>query len=114
LLVEDEASLRVTTKRMLETLGLSVIAAENGLVAEKKIALYRERLACVILDMLMPVKSGSEALPEIRRIHPNVPVVIASGYDDDGGPKILAKIQGRLLKPYRIAELAAILGPLLR
>jgi two-component system, cell cycle sensor histidine kinase and response regulator CckA len=80
LLVDDEASLRETACKLLKRLGYQILCAADG---EQAIRLFRTRSAQitgVILDLAMPRMDGVETLVELRRIRPDVPVAISSGY----------------------------------
>lgn len=80
LLADDEAMVRLGTQALLESTGFRVLAASDG---EEAVALFRahhQEIVCVVLDLTMPKMSGAEAFRELRRIDPNVRVVLTSGY----------------------------------
>ena len=84
LLVDDEESLLALGARMLEHLGFTVLTAADGLEA---VDLYRERgkeIDLVLMDLTMPHMDGAEAFGELRRLNPDVRVVLASGYSRGG------------------------------
>lgn len=81
LVVDDEASVRMLIKRILERLGLKVLTADDG---EEGLAVFRQHageIAFVILDLTMPKLDGDRALAEMRKICPTVRAVLTSGYD---------------------------------
>ncbi|MBN1556759.1 MAG: response regulator [Lentisphaerae bacterium] len=83
LLVEDEALVREYLARMLERLGFEVTACGDG---EEAVRVFRERRGAfelVILDVLMPRMSGLPVLRALRRIEPEVRVLVCSGYADE-------------------------------
>jgi signal transduction histidine kinase/CheY-like chemotaxis protein len=80
LVAEDDDSLRNLTRIILESFGYSVITAENGEDAIIKFRENREEISLVILDMIMPKKSGKEAYEEIRIIDPGIKALLMSGY----------------------------------
>lgn len=83
LLVEDEELVRISTQRTLEAAGYRVIAAANG---ERGLQLFRENsdeIAIVLTDMVMLNMSGTELSEAIHREHPDLPVIIMSGYTAD-------------------------------
>jgi len=115
LLVDDEESLVALGARMLEHLGFAVLTAEDGLQA---VDLYRERreeIDLVLMDLTMPHMDGAEAFGELRRLNPEVRVVVASGYShDDVASRFLGKgLAGVLQKPYTLAKLRESLSGLL-
>ncbi len=108
LLVEDNAELRVTTRRVLERLGYGVVEAADG---EAALALYdarQGRIAIVLSDLLMPRLSGPALYRAVRAKNPTARFLFTSGYSEtditqrsllDPGVPFLAK-------PWTIADLA--------
>ena len=117
LVVDDEASMRSVARRVLERQGFTVLEAEDG---EQGIALFGARhheVALVLLDLTMPRLGGEEVLARIRMTHPELPVIVASGYDhadaaarmpDDGATRFLQKPFG--VQALRDAVAAATAG----
>ena len=83
LVAEDDASLRKLKRIVLESVGYNVIIAEDGEDAITKFKENRDRINLIILDMIMPKKSGREAYEEIRKISPDIRTLFASGYTLD-------------------------------
>jgi CheY-like chemotaxis protein len=80
LLVDDEPLVRESTRRMLSSLGYSVITAKNS---EEALAIANERLDSidlVISDVIMPGMNGLELARELSRRRPLVKVLFVSGY----------------------------------
>ena len=114
LLVDDEESLTALGRRMLEHLGFTVLTAANGLQA---VELYRTRgkeIDLVLMDLTMPHMDGAEALGELRRLNPDVRVVLASGYSREDVAARFAGMgpDGVLQKPYTLAKLREALAGL--
>jgi two-component system, cell cycle sensor histidine kinase and response regulator CckA len=109
LVVDDEASIRHVAHRVLSRLGLDVIEAEDGETGVARFRTLAPRLGAVLLDLTMPGMSGIEVLAEIRRSHPDLPVIIASGYDhEDALREIGQDAQVTFLqKPYSTSQLRA-------
>jgi CheY-like chemotaxis protein len=115
LLVDDEESLLALGARMLEHLGLTVLTAADGLQA---VELYRERekeIDLVLMDLTMPHMDGASALGELRRLNPDVRVVLASGYSrEDVASRFAGKgLDGVLQKPYTFLKLRESLAGLM-
>jgi signal transduction histidine kinase/CheY-like chemotaxis protein len=105
LVVDDEPLVRLSTSRMLERMGLSVLEAGNG---AEGLEVFREHdgaIALVVLDMGMPVMGGAECFRELRT-HSQVPVLVATGYAvDEDVQALVAAGAGLLEKPFRMADL---------
>jgi two-component system, cell cycle sensor histidine kinase and response regulator CckA len=111
LFVDDEESLRTIGGRMLVRLGFSVVTARDG---REAVDVYREHgsgIALVILDLTMPHLDGVQAFEQLRRLDPNVRVVLASGYseEDVAGRFPGRSLAGVLQKPYTLDRLKALL-----
>jgi len=78
LLVDDEEEYTEALAQRLEARNLSVTTASNG---DEAIARVREEdVDVVILDMVMPGRSGIEVLKEIKQIKPLVEVIMLTGH----------------------------------
>jgi CheY-like chemotaxis protein len=66
----------------------------------------------VLLDLKMPKMSGWEALDRIRRLAPEIPVILTSGYamDEEHGEARLRGARALLPKPYRAQTLLTAVG----
>jgi len=111
LVVDDEETVRVLAARMLERMGFSVLAAVDGAQA---VEVYRARhaeIVAVLLDMTMPHMDGEEACRELRRIDPDVRVVLSSGYNESEATTRFKGmgLSGFIQKPYRSEDLLAVM-----
>ena len=118
LLADDEAPVRGFTARTLESVGLEVIAVEDGVEALEAFRSCLEEdagLDLVILDATMPRMGGVEAMEEIRALAPGFPVVLASGYTLEGVATRAAEADACwfLPKPYGVAELVRMVRTVL-
>lgn len=108
LLVDDEVLIRMSSADLLSDLGYTVVDAGS---AEEALRLVAEgqQFDILVTDHLMPGLTGVELAQELRKANPTLPVLIVSGYADIEGvdPDI-----PRLVKPFRLRELAAMLGAL--
>jgi signal transduction histidine kinase/ActR/RegA family two-component response regulator len=89
LVADDEVTIRLIFKRMLERMGYTVLLACDG---EEAVHLYEEnaqRIDMIMLDMRMPKMDGAQAFRAIRAQNPNAHVVICSGFDSDDSIKDL-------------------------
>jgi len=91
LLVDDEAVVRDLNKVLLEKKGYNVLSAEDG---EEAISVYRsnrDKIDLVLLDMIMPKKNGAEVFYELKKMNPDVKVIIVSGFSMDYQARQLLK-----------------------
>ncbi|HET6798306.1 MAG TPA: PAS domain S-box protein [Gemmatimonadales bacterium] len=80
LLVEDEATVRASVRRLLEWHGYRVLEAGNGTEA---LRIYEENpsaIDLVLTDLAMPEMGGAELVERLRVRNPNLRVVFMSGY----------------------------------
>lgn len=109
LVVDDEEVVRAITREVLEKAGFRVLTATNG---QEGLAVFRrcaDDITAVVLDLTMPYMSGVEALREIRKIRPGVPVLLSSGYTEEEAARKLDghAPNGFIQKPYRASALLA-------
>ncbi|ACB75130.1 ATP-binding protein [Opitutus terrae] len=116
LLAEDDPQVRRIGERVLAHNGFEVLTAANGEEAEQLIAEHHARLRLVVLDVLMPKRTGREVFNTLRREYPRVRVLFCSGYSADMLPKEIAPEAGVALinKPYTARELLDRVHQLLR
>jgi CheY-like chemotaxis protein len=81
LLVEDDAFLRMATGAMIEKMGFPLLTAEDGIEAVEVFRQHQAAIRLVLTDLTMPRMGGWETLAALRRLDPNLPVILASGYD---------------------------------
>ena len=83
LVAEDEPAVRTLVEAILAEYGYQVILAEDGQDCIDKYIANRDRIALILMDMIMPKKSGKEAYEEIKRLQPDIKVLYSSGYSAD-------------------------------
>ncbi|MBL0211353.1 MAG: PAS domain S-box protein [Holophagaceae bacterium] len=106
LLVDDEENIRTATRHLLESMGCQVAVAGDGVEAIEKLA-SSEPCSIVILDLMMPRMDGRQTLAVLQKDHPDLPVVLCSGYSEQ---EILGEWNGVFLaKPYTREKLKAAL-----
>ncbi|MGH7438543.1 MAG: ATP-binding protein [Polyangiaceae bacterium] len=106
LVVDDDDAVRTTLRRLLELFDFEVVEAAGGRAAAQ-IAAARPEIRLVILDMTMPEMSGEATFGELRRLRPEVPVILASGYDEEEASRrfVSGGLAGFLQKPFTTADL---------
>ena len=116
LLVDDEQTILKPVSKFLKAAGYTVLTCKNG---KEAISLYREyqkEIKIVILDLLMPVLSGRAAYEELKKINPNIKIILSSGYAYDKRIKELQEmgVSYFLKKPYTKKELFKVLEEVVR
>jgi two-component system, cell cycle sensor histidine kinase and response regulator CckA len=116
LVIDDDASVRRVTRRMLEHFGFRVLEANDGRAGADTFAKHAPEIALVILDMTMPQMGGEETFRELRTSRQDVRVLLTSGYNEiEATRRFTAKgLAGFLQKPFTPTELAAKLAAVLR
>jgi PAS domain S-box-containing protein len=108
LLVDDDATVRLTTADMLADLGYAVVEASS---AEEALGLIQGGVEPTLLvtDHLMPGMTGTQLIYELRMTRPELPAIVISGFAEEEGidPTI-----ARLTKPFRSSELTKSLSEL--
>ena len=107
LVVDDEQLVSDVAKRILEHSGFSVLTA---VVAHKGVEVFREhagQITAVLLDMTMPEMSGEEVFREMRRIKPDVRVILTSGYNEQDAVSRFSEkgLAGFVHKPFEVDTL---------
>ncbi len=109
LVVDDEEMVRAVTKSVLERAGFTVLTAADGRAALATFRDHRAEIVAILLDMTMPHLSGEETYRELRRIDPDVRVVLTSGYSEQDATERFAGrgLAGFVRKPSTPQELIA-------
>ena len=104
LVLDDDRDVREVLVTMLEDLGYTVIASENGTDAIEKIRTAHVDL--LLTDVAMPGMNGLEVARAARRQHSDLPVLFATGYADLDSIGASLDEEYVIKKPYRSSELA--------
>ncbi len=107
LLVEDEEMVRNMMGAILRRLGFDVLAAKDGVEALEIFRRRPDEIRLVITDLTMTGMSGWNTIAALRKIRPDIPVILASGYDEAHvmAPDHAEKAQAFLHKPFEIETL---------
>lgn len=105
LIVDDEERFRATLGKLLTVNGLDVKGVGSGRLALEE--LMHSRYDVVLLDVKMPEMNGVETLAEIKKIDPNVEVIILTGHASVDVAVEIMRLGGYeyLLKPCPMDEL---------
>ncbi len=102
MIVVDEDFISMLAQRVLCDEGYRVITARDGFQAIEMYRKLRDQIALIILDFTMPVMDGADVFAELIEIDPEVPVVLSSGFAEQGRlQSMLARgLRGFIPKPY--------------
>jgi PAS domain S-box-containing protein len=115
LFVDDERALREVTSAVLRRLNFKPLTAMDGADGLIQAAQHRTELRAIITDLSMPHMDGLAFVRAVRRMLPDIPIMVVSGRMEDavaGEFKTLG-VKNRLDKPFTEAQLAEALKNLL-
>ncbi|PKN18992.1 MAG: hypothetical protein CVU71_09430 [Deltaproteobacteria bacterium HGW-Deltaproteobacteria-6] len=108
LLVDDDRIIIDVARDMLEILGYRVIVTQQGREAVDIYARQKNEIDLVIQDMVMPGMNGADVFQALKKINPEVRVILASGYVMN---KQIAAVMEQgcrafMPKPFRLEDLS--------
>jgi PAS domain S-box-containing protein len=115
LLVEDEAAVRSSARRLLERHGYTVIEARHGADGLRIVEQGDQKIDLVLTDLVMPEMGGRELVERLRARHPDLKVLFMSGYSQravtvDG---TMPPATGFVEKPFTVEQLTQRLREIL-
>jgi len=107
LVIDDEEGVRNVTARLLKRAGWMVLTAVDGRTGIDVFQANAHVIGCVLLDLTMPHMSGEQVFHELRRIRPDVRIILCSGYSEENAISRFAghELAGFLHKPFTPDEL---------
>ncbi|MCJ7667875.1 MAG: response regulator [Anaerolineae bacterium] len=111
LVIDDDEDFRLILTRALEKEGYRVQAVGSG--AEAIEALKSQKFDLTLVDIKMPEMGGRETVKEIRKLDPQLPVLLVTGSPDLPDRELQDQAQGWIYKPFRLAQLRSIVRKLL-
>jgi len=107
LLIEDEADICNAFSEAMSEQDVSVVTAQTGELGVEMYRTHKDEVNLVVLDLSLPGISGEETFRVLKRINPNVKVVVSSGYGDQYVKKLFKGVGlvGTLQKPYTWGDL---------
>jgi PAS domain S-box-containing protein len=115
LVVDDDVSIRQIVSLGLSHYGYRVDEAEDGLAGVETFSRQPDRYVATLLDLTMPRLNGQEALQRIRKIRPDIKVLLMSGFNRQPNAREIAlnEITAYLQKPFDLPALVDALNRLL-
>ena len=110
-LVDDEKAVL----EVLEKLGYKTFKADTGAQALEIYREHEDKIDLTILDLIMPGMQGGEVFDNMKKINPDVKVLISSGYSIDGEAKRLMDCgcHGFIQKPFDLSTLSRKVGEIM-
>jgi signal transduction histidine kinase/CheY-like chemotaxis protein len=107
LVVDDEAAVLEVAQAFLERAGFRVLTASGGRAALDLLRARGPEVGAVVLDLVMPEMGGEETFDALRRLRPDLPILLVSGYDKQLAADRFPDrgLAGILYKPYEPEEL---------
>ena len=115
LIVDDEVGVLDMTRYLFEKKGYQVAVAQNGEGALA--AVEREGFDAMLLDIKMPGMDGLEVLRRVKRLRPEMPVVIMSVYYDQNQEiqsAVDSEADGCIRKPFNVEEALTVVEKVLQ
>ncbi len=108
LLVDDEEAFLEVGQELLEAMGYNVLTAKNGKEALEQYKKNLKKVGLIILDIVMPIMGGGETFDRLKKINPDIKVLLASGYSVDGeATDILNRgCNDFIQKPFKMSDLS--------
>ncbi len=115
LVIDDEEFMRSVAVSQLTNAGYTTISASNGM---EGLDLYKaswREIDVVLLDMIMPVMNGRDCLVGLKKINPDVKVIMCTGFSGEIRAQEMREKGAKAFieKPYRIAELTSVIHTVL-
>jgi CheY-like chemotaxis protein/putative methionine-R-sulfoxide reductase with GAF domain len=107
LVIDDEDGVRNVAARLLKRAGWTVLTAADGRAGIDVFQAKAHAIGCVLLDLTMPHMSGEQVFHELRRIRPDVRIILCSGYSEENATSRFNQheLAGFLHKPFTPEEL---------
>ena len=80
LIIDDETPIREAIEDILDLIDMQSIGAADGAEGLVLFQEHHAELSMVLLDMQMPGMDGATTYREIRKLAPDIPIIITSGY----------------------------------
>jgi len=107
LFADDEKHVREIMEEILTHLNYDIVTVEDGLSFYETFKEDKDGFDLLILDIIMPEMNGRDALLKVRKIDPDIPAILISGYTSQEMATHIMKIPKIkfLKKPFKIDEM---------
>ncbi len=109
--VDDEPEITRMAGEMLGALGYTPVLINHGIDAVRMFESNAEYFDLIITDQVMPGMRGLELIQKVRKIRPDIPIILCTGFSDTFAQQQAEKlgIGGILMKPIIMKNLADII-----
>lgn len=116
LVVDDEPNVRLAAEALLLGAGYKVLVAEDGTEAVAAFMQHRDAIKVLLTDVMMPFMDGPTLVRTLRRINPDLKVIVSTGRADNAHAADLEalRVQACVAKPYTKEKLLSTLEELLK
>ncbi len=106
LLVDDEQRILDVGRTICKALGYTVFTASSGKEALKIYAEKKDDINIVVLDMIMPGMDGLAVFMALKKLNPDIKVLLSTGYaiDENAQEMLRQGCKGYILKPYSVVD----------
>jgi signal transduction histidine kinase len=107
LIIDDEDVVRRAARATLEHFGYTVFEASDGRDGADLFSRLHDRISVVLLDLTMPRMDGHEVWRYIRRVRPDMKIIVSSGFDEAEAMRQFSESTGLefIQKPYTATAL---------
>lgn len=111
LFVDDEELILMAGSNILKSMSYEVITASDGFEAIEIFKQNIDRITIALVDLIMPGISGLDLFHELKKLKPDIQIILSSGFSNEDTMKDLldAGAAGFILKPYSAGELSSLL-----
>ena len=113
LIIEDEDGVRAVLEELLSMEGYKTIAVNNGFEGLSRFK--QTQIDLVFTDVRMPGMSGREVYKAIRKINPNTPVIVVTGWEPEAVRREFNDIAANVVlkKPFDVDEVLDLVSELI-
>lgn len=104
LVIDDERDICELVQLTLEGIGFEVLVSHSGEEGLDLVQTRGSEIRLILLDLAMPGMSGVDVLTRVRKEHPDVPVIVMSGYVTDRSEAAAIGASDVLQKPFLLDD----------
>jgi two-component system response regulator HydG len=116
LVVDDDIVVLTALSKLLGVFGYIVAGASNSQAAMDYVTSSRKRFDLIITDLAMPGIDGVQFMTEARKVFPDIPVIVMTGYSERCTPEEALRLGAfaYVAKPFNIPEIVSTIERALR